>query len=152
MDELTSFAAILLLASISAIVLRRFRIAPVAAYIIAGLIVGPMLGIVDPNSRYVEFLSEIGIALMSFQIGLSVRTEFFRSQGPKMLLISLLELMFVTFLSSAFGVIAGMSMVVSFTIILIAVNSSTIISFKLLEGRNMVKKPSIHTNCRSWDG
>lgn len=141
MDELSSFAAILLLASISALVLRRFKIAPVAAYIIAGLVVGPMLGIVDPSSRSVEFLSEIGIALMSFQIGLSVRADFLKSHGPRMLLISLLELMFVVFFSSVFGIVVGMPMAVTFVLVLIAVNSSTIIAFKLLEGRGMTKSP-----------
>ncbi|MEM3621544.1 MAG: cation:proton antiporter [Candidatus Methanomethyliaceae archaeon] len=141
MDELSSFAAILLLASISALVLRRFKIAPVAAYIIAGLVVGPMLGIVDPNSRYVEFLSEVGIALMSFQIGLSVRADFLKSHGPRMLLISVLELMFVVFFSSVFGIVVGMPMAVTFVLVLIAVNSSTIIAFKLLEGRGMTKSP-----------
>ncbi|MEM3532309.1 MAG: cation:proton antiporter, partial [Candidatus Methanomethyliaceae archaeon] len=133
------FAAILLLASISALVLRRFKIAPVAAYIIAGLVVGPMLGIVDPNSRYVEFLSEVGIALMSFQIGLSVRADFLKSHGPRMLLISVLELMFVVFFSSVFGIVVGMPMAVTFVLVLIAVNSSTIIAFKLLEGRGMTR-------------
>ncbi|MEM3434256.1 MAG: cation:proton antiporter [Candidatus Methanomethyliaceae archaeon] len=141
MDELSSFAAILLLASISALVLRRFKIAPVAAYIIAGLVVGPMLGIVDPSSRYVEFLSEVGIALMSFQIGLSVRADFLKSHGPRMLLISVLELMFVVFFSSVFGIVVGMPMAVTFVLVLIAVNSSTIIAFKLLEGRGMTKSP-----------
>ncbi|MEM4216840.1 MAG: cation:proton antiporter [Candidatus Methanomethylicaceae archaeon] len=139
MDELSSFAAILLLASISALVLRRFKIAPVAAYIIAGLVVGPMLGIVDPSSRYVEFLSEVGIALMSFQIGLSVRADFLKSHGPRMLLISVLELMFVVFFSSVFGIVVGMPMAVTFVLVLIAVNSSTIIAFKLLEGRGMTR-------------
>lgn len=141
MDELSSFAAILLLASISALVLRKFKIAPVAAYIIAGLVVGPMLGIVDPSSRSVEFLSEIGIALMSFQIGLSVRADFLKSHGPRMLLISVLELMFVVFFSSVFGIVVGMPMAVTFVLVLIAVNSSTIIAFKLLEGRGMTKSP-----------
>ncbi|MEM4406201.1 MAG: cation:proton antiporter, partial [Candidatus Methanomethylicaceae archaeon] len=141
MDELSSFAAILLLASISALVLRRFKIAPVAAYIIAGLVVGPMLGIVDPSSRSVEFLSEVGIALMSFQIGLSVRADFLKSHGPRMLLISVLELMFVVFFSSVFGIVVGMPMAVTFVLVLIAVNSSTIIAFKLLEGRGMTKSP-----------
>ncbi|MBC7113291.1 MAG: cation:proton antiporter [Candidatus Methanomethyliales bacterium] len=141
MDELSSFAAIIFLASISALILRRFKIAPVAAYIIAGLVVGPILGIVNPDSPSVEFLSEIGIALMSFEIGLSVRSEFLRSQGPRMLLISSLELMFIVFLSSAFGVVVGMPMVFTFVIILIAVNSSTMIAFKLLEGKGMTKSP-----------
>jgi CPA2 family monovalent cation:H+ antiporter-2 len=141
MDELSSFAAIIFLASISALILRRFRIAPVAAYIIAGLVVGPVLGIVNPESRSVEFLSEIGIALMSFEIGLSVRSEFLRSHGPRMLLISALELMLVVFLSSAFGVVVGMPMAFTFVIILIAVNSSTMIAFKLLEGKGMTRSP-----------
>ena len=141
MDELSSFAAILLLASISALVLRRFRIAPAAAYIIAGLVVGPLLGIVDPESRTVEFLSEIGIALIAFQIGLSVRTEYLKSHGLKMLLISILELIFVAFLSSVFGIVAGMPMAVTFILILIAVNSSTIVAYKLLESRGMIRSP-----------
>ncbi|MCX8182713.1 MAG: cation:proton antiporter [Candidatus Methanomethyliaceae archaeon] len=141
MDELSSFAAILFLASISALVLRRFKIAPVAAYIIAGLVVGPILGIVNPNSRSVEFLSEIGIALMSFQIGLSVRADFLKSHGPRILMTSILELIFVVFLSSVFGIVASMSMAATFVIILIAVNSSTIIAFKLLEGRGMTRSP-----------
>ncbi|MGQ9759293.1 MAG: cation:proton antiporter domain-containing protein, partial [Candidatus Methanomethylicaceae archaeon] len=141
MDEVSSFAVILLLASISALILRRFKVAPVAAYILAGLMVGPVLGIVDPSSRPVEFLSEIGIALISFQIGLSVKSDLIRHHGPRILFVSFLELIIAVFLTSVFGIVAGLPMGVTFVLIMIAVNSSTIIAFKLLESKGMIGDP-----------
>lgn len=138
MDELTGFAAILLLASFSVLILKRFKIATVAAYIIAGLVVGPILGIVDPTSRSVAFLSDVGIALISFQIGLSVNPRLIRQCALQILAVSTLELGFVVFFSSVFGIVVGMPMAATLIIVLMAVNSSTCIAFKLLEGKGMV--------------
>ncbi|MGC8936733.1 MAG: cation:proton antiporter [Candidatus Methanomethylicaceae archaeon] len=138
MDELTGFAAILLLASFSVLILKRFKIATVAAYIIAGLVVGPILGIVDPTTRSVAFLSDVGIALISFQIGLSVNPRLIRQSALQILAVSTLELGFVVFFSSVFGIVSSIPMATTLIIALMAVNSSTCITFKLLEGRGIV--------------
>lgn len=137
MDEISSFAVILLLASISALLFRRFKVAPISAYIIVGLVVGPVFKIVDPSSRLIQFLSDIGIALISFQIGLGVKSDLILRYGPRVLLSFLLELIFAAFLSSIFGIIAGFPIAVTFVLLLIAVNSSAVVAFKLMEGRGV---------------
>lgn len=135
MEELIGFAAVLLIASISSLIFRRLKMASIAAYVLTGLIVGPFLGIVDPSSSTIQFLSNLGIALIAFQIGLSIKLDIIEKYGLRILMIFILELFVISSLLSMFGIIVGLSGTYIFILIIIAVNSSTIIAFKFLESK-----------------
>ncbi|MCS7097986.1 MAG: cation:proton antiporter [Candidatus Methanomethyliaceae archaeon] len=135
MEELVGFAAVLLIASISSLIFRRLKIASIAAYILTGLIVGPFFGIVNPSSSAIQFLSNLGIALIAFQIGLSIKMDIIERYGLKILMISILELISISSLLSMFGIMVGLSGTYIFVLIIVTVNSSTIVAFKFLEGK-----------------
>lgn len=133
MDALLGFALTLVTAALAALGLKRLNISPIAGYIMAGLIIGPALRIVDPASEYVVFASNIGIALISFEIGLTAKLGFLRRQGHEIGMVSILELFSVVFLTAVFGISLGLPSIVMLIIGLMAIDSSTAIAFKLVK-------------------
>ncbi|MCQ5341126.1 MAG: cation:proton antiporter [Candidatus Methanomethylicia archaeon] len=138
MEEILALVFILLISTICALIFGKLKIPSVASYIIAGLLVGPVLRIVEPSS--VRFLADLGIALMTFQIGLNFRLEVLQKRRIEFFLLFIFEIIFISFLCIVLSTLLGFSLNVSFVLILIAINSSTLIFFKLIENKIDKKK------------
>jgi Kef-type K+ transport system membrane component KefB len=67
----------LVAASLTGLLARRVGLSIVAGYVAGGIIVRPILRLVDPSSDILSFLSELGIILIAFEIGLTLRLDFF---------------------------------------------------------------------------
>jgi CPA2 family monovalent cation:H+ antiporter-2 len=133
MEEILALVFILLISTICALIFGKLKIPSVASYIIAGLLVGPVLRIIEPSS--VRFLADLGIALMTFQIGLNFRLEVLQKRRIEFFLLFIFELIFISFLCIVLSTLLGFPLHVSFVLILIAINSSTLIFFKLIENK-----------------
>jgi CPA2 family monovalent cation:H+ antiporter-2 len=133
MEEILALVFILLISTICALIFGKLKIPSVASYIIAGLLVGPVLRIIEPSS--VQFLADLGIALMTFQIGLNFRLEVLQKRRIEFFLLFIFELIFISFLCIVLSTLLGFPLNVSFVLILIAINSSTLIFFKLIENK-----------------
>ena len=68
-EALLSIGLLIVLAKISEGLLRRFRVNSIVAYAATGVILGPVLGIVEPTVE-LEILLSIGVFLFFFLIGL----------------------------------------------------------------------------------
>jgi monovalent cation:proton antiporter-2 (CPA2) family protein len=68
------FSAFAYLASavLAVFVSRRLGLGSVVGYIVAGVLIGPVLHLADTASGYLEQLSEMGIVMMLFLIGLEI--------------------------------------------------------------------------------
>jgi CPA2 family monovalent cation:H+ antiporter-2 len=133
MEEILALVFILLISTICALIFGKLKIPSVASYIIAGLLVGPVLRIIEPSS--VRFLADLGIALMTFQIGLNFRLEVLQKRRIEFFLLFIFEIIFISFLCIVLSTLLGFPLHVSFVLILIAINSSTLIFFKLIENK-----------------
>src|SRR3989339_1551262 len=71
------------LAAISSIIARVLRQPPIIAYLIAGVLVGPMfLGLVNSSSGdYIQLFARMGIALLLFIVGLSLDFRVLKEIG-----------------------------------------------------------------------
>ena len=56
----------------------------VVGYIIGGMLIGPVTGVVD-SIEDVEFIGELGVALLLFTIGLEFPLRQFRALGVRLL-------------------------------------------------------------------
>lgn len=142
MEILLTFAILLSIATVLAILLHRIKISPIVGFIITGLLVGPGLGLIEPQSDFVKVFSNIGIALIAFQIGCSVKLGFMRRYGVAIPLVAILELIFVVVVATILGVSAGFGSTLILILILISINTSTAIAFKILEERGQIATPS----------
>ena len=68
-EALLSIGLLIVLAKIAEGLLRRFRVNSIVAYAATGVILGPVLGIVEPTAE-LEILLSIGVFLFFFLIGL----------------------------------------------------------------------------------
>ena len=128
-------------ALILSVVFARFKISTVSGQILAGMIVGPyVLGWVkDPVS--INEISEIGIVLLLFIIGLELDPLEFKRLAGKVILLTVLEVV----IAFAFGWLASyilaFNLVQSLIFSMTASITSTAIVGKVLLARRMLKAP-----------
>lgn len=119
-------ATVLLLAA------RPLRVPPIVAYILAGLLLGPVLGLLVV-SESLELMSELGIALLLFVVGLELSVQRLRDVGRPALVGGVLQvgLTFVLGAAAAFALgftgsdVVFLGLAVTF--------SSTVVVIKLLD-------------------
>lgn len=86
---LIQIAAILLSARICGEVALRLKVPPIIGELCAGIILGPsLLGWIAPN-EVLNFLAEIGIILLLFEVGLETDLERLVKAGPKSVIVAI---------------------------------------------------------------
>lgn len=68
------------------LVSRRLRVPAVVLEILTGVVVGPILGIIEPGEDLLEFLAEFGLFLLMFLAGLEIDFDRMERQGPRQLI------------------------------------------------------------------
>ncbi len=96
------------------------------------------MGLIDPKSEFVSLFSNVGIALISFQVGLSAKLGFLRRYGLALPVVAILETVFVVLIIFLIGISTDLSATMMYILILMSINTSTAIAFKLLEARGQI--------------
>lgn len=118
---------------------RKMHMPSVTGYIVGGIILGPLTKIIDPNSDFVTIMAKLGILLITFEIGVSMKIDFLRQDALKVSSILIIELIVVIILSYLAGLIINLSWSDTIILALIAVNTSTSMAFKLMEETGLKK-------------
>lgn len=126
----------LVASSLTGLLARKAGLSIVAGYVAGGIIVGPILRLVDPSSDILSFLSELGIILIAFEIGLTVKLGFFGRMGTKAASIVGVEVIIVSLISYLVASVLSLTWGDALILIFIAVNTSTAVTFKMLEERH----------------
>ena len=82
---LQSLGLILIAAAVFALLARRLGLPTIVAYIVAGLFLGPLTKLLR-QSEALHVISEAGIVLLLFLIGLELTAEKIRSMGRNAML------------------------------------------------------------------
>lgn len=127
---LQSLTIVLVVAAVTTVVFQWLRQPVVLGYLIAGLIVGPHLPIplvADPD--IVRTLSEFGVILLMFSIGLELSVRTLAAVGPTAGLTALLETSVMVWIGFTVGQLVGWTNLQSvFTGAIVAISSTTIIA------------------------
>ncbi len=129
---LQDLGLILLSATLVVLLARHAHVPSIVAYLLAGLVLGPGLGVI-PVSESVDLISEAGIILLLFVVGLELSIEKIREVGRVALTVGGLQIA-VTGLMLAL-ILWGFGLSTSQTVFL-AVGltfSSTVVVVKLLD-------------------
>jgi len=127
----------LVAAGVCGIIARRLGFSAIAGYILGGIIVGPLFHLVDTESTILSFLSELGIILISFEIGLVVKLDFLSRGGMKSGGIVAVEIVIVSLLTMFFGAVLNFEWAEILVLVFMAMNTSTANTFKMLEERGV---------------
>lgn len=136
------FAAILAIAAFVAFIGRFLRQPLVVSFIAVGLIVGPYGINLLQSLEQIHLLSEMGIAVLLFVVGLKLDVTLIRSTGRVALFSGLGQVLFTSVFGYFIGLALGFEPMVSLYVAVALTFSSTIIIVKLLSDKKEIQ--SLH--------
>jgi len=126
---------IVCLAAFLAIIFRALKQPTILAYILTGIIIGP-LGLFEVNNQEVfQTMAELGITFLLFMVGLELKLKDLQSVGRVALLTGIGQILFTSFFGYLICLALGFSPLTSLYISVALTFSSTIIIVKLLSDK-----------------
>jgi len=131
-------AALMMLAAVVGFGGVLLRQPLIVAFIVVGLLAGPSaLDIVRSNDQ-IDLLSELGVAVLLFLVGIKLDVKLVRSLGAVSLMTGLGQVAFTSVFGFAIGLALGFGAVESLYIAVALTFSSTIIIVKLLSDKREI--------------
>lgn len=138
---MTSFAEVAILLVLAAgigIVGTLLRQPLIVSFIAVGLVAGPSALDVVHSDEQIELLSELGIAVLLFLVGIKLDVKLIRSLGAVSVLTGLGQVAFTAFFGHLIGLALGLDHVTSLYVAIALTFSSTIIIVKLLSDKREI--------------
>jgi len=131
----TEFAILLILSALIGSILVHLRQPVLIGYIIVGILVGPVvLGLVQAHDQIV-LLSEMGVTVLLFTVGLKMDLIYIRNIGPVALVTGIGQLIFTIAFGFALILLIGKGYIEAIYAAVALTFSSTIIIVKLLSDK-----------------
>ncbi len=129
-EFLKALSVVLCVAAVTTVLFQKLRQPVVLGYILAGLIVGPFIPLpFVADSGVVMTLSELGVILLMFGLGLEFRLRTIFEVGPTAALTALVETSLMLWLGFTVGRLFGWTQLESlFCGSIVAISSTTIIA------------------------
>ena len=119
-------------AALLALVARPLRVPGVVAYIAAGILLGPLTGLVEVTGE-LELLSELGVALLLFLVGLEMSVERVREVGGVAAVVGGVQLAVTFAAGTGLALLLGFPPAAATVTGLVVTFSSTAVAVKLLD-------------------
>jgi len=123
---------VVVLAGLLGICMHLLRQPAIIGYILTGLIVGPLGYLHLDNAEILNSLSEIGITLLLFMVGLELSLKDVKEVGWTAIIVGLLQILIVGTFSAFVFTFFGLPPVAVFYLALGVAISSTIVAVKIL--------------------
>jgi monovalent cation:H+ antiporter-2, CPA2 family len=136
---ITTLVAAIVLAFVFGFVASRVRLSPIVGYLLAGLAVGPYTPGFTGNTEFALQLSEIGVILLMFGVGLKISIEDMWSVRWIAVPGSLVHTLAAGALGYGAGLALGMAPVESFVLGASLSIASTIVFLRALEDKRALK-------------
>jgi Kef-type K+ transport system membrane component KefB len=131
---------ILAVATAVSVLMRMLRQPLIVGYILSGVIVGPYALNIIASTEYIELFSKLGIAILLFIVGLSLKPDVIREVGKVSLITGLGQVIFTSLLGFLIMRMLGFDLVSSIYSAIALTFSSTIIILKLLSDKGDMGK------------
>ena len=136
---ITTLVAAIVLAFVFGFIASRIRLSPIVGYLLAGLAVGPYTPGFTGNTEFALQLSEIGVILLMFGVGLKISIEDIWSVRWVAVPGSLVHTLAAGALGYGAGLALGMPPVESFVLGASLSIASTIVFLRALEDKRALK-------------
>ncbi|HUO81501.1 MAG TPA: cation:proton antiporter family protein [Gammaproteobacteria bacterium] len=131
-------AALLVMAAVVGFVGLILRQPLIVSFIAVGLLAGPSVLDVVRSNEQIDLLSELGIAVLLFLVGIKLDIKLIRSLGAVSLMTGLGQVFFTSFFGFLIGLALGLDAVTSVYVAVALTFSSTIIIVKLLSDKREI--------------
>lgn len=128
---------ILLAAAVAMLLARQVRVPSIVAYLGAGLLLGPATGLLPP-SEPLELVSEVGIALLLFLVGLELSFDKIRDLGKVAVAAGLGQVAFTAVGGFGLALLLGFSPMEALFLGVALTFSSTVVVVKLLDQKREI--------------
>ena len=132
---LTSLAVFTLLAAACSIIFNKIRLPPLIGYIVAGIIIANVWTITEDSEQIVSILSDIGLVMLMFCIGLEINLRKIRKQGIFAMGVVIIQLPLMMIGGIVAGMLLGFDMVQCICLGAIISGSSTAVVLAVLKGQ-----------------
>jgi CPA2 family monovalent cation:H+ antiporter-2 len=134
---LKDLAVVLGVAAVTTVLFQRLRLPVVLGYLLAGLVVGPHVPIpLVAESSTVRTLSELGVILLMFSLGIEFSLRKLLRRGPRVALVAVLEVGLMLTLGYIAGQLLGWGPLASaFAGSIVAISSTMVVARVLAEER-----------------
>jgi Kef-type K+ transport system membrane component KefB len=110
----------------------------IVSFIVVGLIAGPSALDLVRSSEQIDLLSELGIVVLLFLVGIKLDVKLVRSLGAVSLLTGLGQVLFTSVIGYGIGLLLGLGSTASLYVAVALTFSSTIIIVKLLSDKREI--------------
>ncbi|MFG0293772.1 MAG: cation:proton antiporter [Phycisphaerales bacterium JB050] len=147
---LEALGLIIIAAAAMMLVGRQLRIPSIVAYMFAGLLIGPVLGLLPESATQVgesgepsalATISEIGIVLLLFLVGLEMSLKEIKSVGPVALIGAIGQMLVMGAGVLGIGLALGFNTSEALILAIAFGFSSTVVVVKVLDQRGEIESP-----------
>lgn len=117
----------------------RLGLGSVLGYLAAGILIGPVLGLVGSETQDLQHFAEFGVVMMLFLIGLELEPRALWAMRNKLLGLGGLQIVLTTFLVTAGGQALGYDLRISFAVGVTLSLSSTAIVLQTLSEKKLMQ-------------
>jgi CPA2 family monovalent cation:H+ antiporter-2 len=133
-------AFIYLLAAVIAVPLaKRFGLGSVLGYLVAGVVIGPILGLVGQETTTIQHFAEFGVVMMLFLVGMELDPKGLWAMRVRLLGLGGLQVVLTTAAGTAIALWLGLVMQTALAVGLIFALSSTAIVLQTLNEKGLAK-------------
>jgi len=133
-------AFIYLLAAVIAVpVAKRLGLGSVLGYLIAGIVIGPIVGLVGSETQTIQHFAEFGVVMMLFLVGLELEPRALWAMRHRLLGLGGLQIGLTTLVVAGVAMALGQVWSVALTIGLVFSLSSTAIVIQTLNEKGLMK-------------
>ncbi|MBR6877203.1 MAG: cation:proton antiporter, partial [Neisseriaceae bacterium] len=139
MTDILLYIFIYLIFAIGAVLLsQKFGLGSVLGYLMAGVMIGPVLGLVGEETQFIQHIAEFGVVMMLFLVGLELEPKKLWKLRRKLLGLGGLQVGLTLFIIAIIVHTFGYGWRVSITIGCILALSSTAIVLQTFNEKNLI--------------
>ena len=142
---LTSMALFALLAGLCSIIFNRLKLPPLIGYLVAGIVVANVFHVNETGEIVISMLSDMGLVLLMFCIGLEINLKKIRKQGMFAIEVAVIQLPLMVLGGFIAGNFLGFDMIQCLTLGAIISGSSTAVVMAVLKSQNKLDREHIET-------
>jgi Kef-type K+ transport system membrane component KefB len=132
---LRSLGLIIMAGAVFSVAAGWIRMPTIVAYMLAGLAIGPLTGLVE-LSHALELISEVGIALLLFIVGLELSLDKIRDVGRVAVVAGIGQVVFTAVIGFGLCLVLGFGWMESAFLATALTFSSTVVVVKLLDEKH----------------
>ena len=145
LEFLLSMTTLVLLAGLCSVVFTKLKLPPIIGYLLAGILICNVFEIPKSSEELIEILSDIGLVMLMYCIGMELNLEKLRKDGKFAIVVVLVQLPIMMMVGYSAGVLMGYSSAASIALGAIIAGSSTAVLLAVMSMQERIDKKTIET-------